>query len=211
MVDILILAVIAAFLGYRLYTVLGEDNGVQAPPETRENIHHFIGRQRAPRVSGQPSPPFPFPSPLSTKIQALDPKFDMDAFLQGCERAFSWVLRAFAAGDKEMLHGLLAPSVFDQFAHAIDARDPSQPAAEQSLDAIRQVSAENVTFEGEDIFVTVRFLSEQTTIVRDDQGRIESTQQSIPHHDLWTFHRNTRSASKLWQVVATEAAEADED
>lgn len=211
MVDILILAVIAAFLGYRLYSVLGEDNGIQAPPETRENIHHFIGRQHAHSARRQPSPSSSASLHLSTKIHALDPDFDMDAFLQGCERAFSWVIRAFAAGDKEMLHGLLAPSVFAQFAQSIDARAPSQPAPEQSIDAIHHISPEDVIFEGDDIFVTVRFLTAQTTIIRDDQGRIEMTQQSIPHNDLWTFHRNTKSPSKLWQVVATEVAQPDED
>ncbi|TAJ25636.1 MAG: Tim44/TimA family putative adaptor protein, partial [Reyranella sp.] len=55
--------------------------------------------------------------------------------------------------------------------------------------------------------VTVRFVSEQINVVRNDEGQIvdgnpNEVQKVV---DLWTFRRDTKSSDPNWQLVKTES------
>ena len=62
---------------------------------------------------------------------------------------------------------------------------------------------------GQMAHVTVRFVSELVTAVRDRQGNVvEGDLKSVRRvTDVWTFERDVRSPNPNWKLVATNSVE----
>ena len=138
--EIVILAAIAAFLGLRLYSVLGERSEHEEEPAR----HRFDApdNQVTPAADRQVAPvrePVRLRSVDNVSsanesairaIASADPRFDLLAFLEGAKAAYGMILEAFWQGDKETLRDLTDDDVYAGFSAAIDARE----AAGQTLD-----------------------------------------------------------------------------
>ncbi|MFD2265297.1 Tim44/TimA family putative adaptor protein [Lacibacterium aquatile] len=204
-VEILLFAVIAAFLLIRLLGVFGKRTGLE---KQRPNPFE---RPEADQQTDQGNVT-PFPSrtwqkdkettvvveegPLSLaesvqRLQRVDPSFNEMQFLGGARAAFQMIVDAYAAGDKDALRPLLSPSVFNSFARGIDER--GEPTPSPLLKVLAADLAE-VTLEGSQAVVTVRFASEQAG---EDDKPTEVT-------ELWTFRRDTKSADPNWHLSATK-------
>ncbi len=61
--------------------------------------------------------------------------------------------------------------------------------------------------DGRVAFLTIKFVSEQINVTRDEQG--EAVDGDASHvatvTDIWTFARNTRSRNPNWTLVATDS------
>lgn len=229
--DILILAMIAAFLVFRLRAALGRRTGRQRPPEglpreagdSGDTVIQLPDRQAdsgkakagaRPRGAGEP-PPLPeeeaaeqAPSaPGVAQLKIADPAFDEEKFLEGAHIAFETVVEAFAAGDKAQLEALLADDVFAQFAEEIDRRAAAGEVHETTL--VSFAATEILSAQATDgrAAVTVRFVTEQVNLVRDAEKEIvagdERTVRKIA--DVWTFARDTRSEDPNWRLVETRS------
>src|SRR3546814_929389 len=132
---------VAAFLGLRLYSVLGKRTGheQQPAPQTEE---------RAPMSVLTPKPvedlrPELVRSPegmvlpaAETGIRAIiaaDRRFDVNQFAEGAKSAYRMVLEAFWKGDREELGYLCDADVLASFVQAIDARSEEHTSELQSL------------------------------------------------------------------------------
>src|SRR5690606_14032243 len=121
---------IAAFLGMRLYSVLGRraeheeepiptrfDKGKQAAPPAAAPVR----RQQAPLP--RPTGVVPAVERGVQEIAAADRYFDLTAFLEGAKGAYAMVLEAFWKGDRETLRELCDEDVYAGFDAAIAARE----------------------------------------------------------------------------------------
>src|SRR5947199_5377160 len=128
--DIILFAMVAAFLVLRLRSVLGRRTG----NERRREL--FVRRARPAPESGSALPE-PGPSAAANavapppadaiadglnRIRRADPSFDPAHFLGGARAAFEMIVGAFANGDKAALQPLLSDDVLRQFVTAIDER-----------------------------------------------------------------------------------------
>lgn len=224
-VEIVILAMIAAFLGLRLYSVLGrrpEQN--EEPVRRRIEQPDSVGAPRpmAPRlpdaISGQANrlaPPVPetrdFDPAAEAGIRAIitaDRRFDVGLFMAGAKSAYGMVLEAFWRGNRQELKSLCDADVYAGFADALDARD----AAGETLDArlIRIEEARIVAAElaGSTARVTVRFVADIATVTRNAQGMVVagSLNDAIESRDLWTFSRDLTSRDPDWLLDETDEA-----
>ena len=200
-VDILIFAMIALFLVFRLRSVLGRRTGHERPPENippenvpPENVPREIENAadtpaRSPDAAapeGDEAPP-PIPrsaataepaapaNPLDaglTELKIADPGFDRAVFLDGARSAFEFILDAFARGDKAQLEPLLADDVFERFASEIDRREARGETLESAL--VSFVSADLVAAmaQGDRGAVTVRFVTDQINVTRNEEGEV---------------------------------------
>ena len=133
MLEIVILAMVAAFLGLRLYSVLGE----RAEHEEESTPLRFdTGEQdkdKLPPAAPRPGTPVQPAAPAVQlegvmpavergvrAIASADPQFDITAFLEGAKGAYAMVLEAFWTGDKETLKELCDDDVYASFSAAID-------------------------------------------------------------------------------------------
>lgn len=232
--DILLFAMVAAFIAFRLRGVLGRKTGSERPrvdPISRRSAPARAG-EAAPARSGDNVVPLPeraAPAPGAAGDEAADaaagaavepgvrggvaairraePGFDLDQFLQGARAAFGMIVEAFAKGDKRALRPLLADEVYAQFAGAIDAREQAGHVLATELVATREAEATEAALVGTRARVTVRFTSEQTKVTRDAKGEVvDGDPRRIDTVvDLWTFERDTRSRDPNWQLVETGA------
>lgn len=233
--DILILAAIAVFILFRLFRVLGRRTGEEshhADILTRRREMHE--RPRSDKVIRLPDRgeggerPRGRAAPVAAegeaeaaprkaegreldavlaRIALADRNFDKQGFLTGARAAFEIILGAFAADDTGQLRTLLADDVYDEFAAAIRERQAKKQALQSRL--LSLLSADIVAAElvGNMARVTVKFVSEQITALRNEQGEvIDGDPDKVSRiTDIWTFERYTRSRDPNWKLAATQS------
>lgn len=218
--DIILIAAVAAFLIFRLRSVLGRRDGQEGQPgydpfqqrrggeeKNEEKVVHLPDREPEP---AKPAPP-DFGSGASAEgmkaIFNVDPSFEPRSFLDGSRQAFEIIVAAFAEGDKQALRPLLANDVYDDFAGAIDAREAEEQSLETTLVGIDSAEIIEAELQGKTAFVTVKFVSQQINVTRDSEGRIVdgAPGETVTVTDIWTFARNTRSRDPNWALVATRS------
>jgi predicted lipid-binding transport protein (Tim44 family) len=174
---LLIAAMVAGVICFRLYTVLGRRTGHEPPPQAAVP---------APRPAALPQPA-PDIAPSSNgllDIQLADRSFDTPKFLTGAREAYARIVTAFASGDRAVLRPLLSPDVFTAFDAGITAR--TAPAA--AFVKLQDARIAGAALHGRHAEITVAFTAEFAS------GALT---------DVWTFERNLDSADPNWLLVAT--------
>ncbi|BBK45281.1 hypothetical protein STVA_53010 [Allostella vacuolata] len=217
--DIILFAMIAAFLVLRLRSVLGRRTGNERPPTdifgSKRKAEADDGKVVALPQRGDAPIDADIGAPRETvpnspaagvaEIQAADPSFDPDGFVEGARGAFEMIVGAFAQGDTQSLRPLLNDAVFTRFADAIRDREAQKQSLETTIVGIKAVDLHEAHLEGRTAFVTVRFVSDQINVVRDAGGKVVDGEpgQTAELIDLWTFARDTRSRDPNWLLVTT--------
>ena len=141
------------------------------------------------------------------RMQSVDHSFDPAAFLDGAEKAFGIIVTAFAAGDRTTLQGLLSEDTWRAFEQAIAMREASGQAQVITIHAIHSATIENAELRGQVASITVRFISDQTSITRDKDGHpVAGTDAMTEITDLWTFERNLSMRDPVWRLVSARSA-----
>lgn len=191
--EILILAFIAGFVLFRLYTTLGRRTGSERPVEPQP-AQGELPREPAPVAPAQPMPAGSAGEGLMAIVRA-DPNFDVDHFVTGSRAAYEMIVSAFARGDRDALRGLLTPRVYDSYAAAITTRE-QQGGAGPELVRLRNAEIVEADLQDSEARVTVKFeaeLAEGAVGVRDAKER-------------WTFERDVRSSDPNWLLARVQAA-----
>jgi predicted lipid-binding transport protein (Tim44 family) len=196
LIEILVLAFIAGFVLFRLYTTLGRRTGEERPAEPRpapaQGELPSERPVRAPLAGGAVG------GPASEGLMAIvraDPNFESEHFVTGARGAYELIVNAFAKGDRDTLRGLLTPRVFDSYVAAIQAREEGGQAGPE-LVRLRAAEIIDADLQGDVARVTVRFeaeLAEGAHGVRDAREK-------------WTFERDIRSADPNWRLARVAAA-----
>jgi predicted lipid-binding transport protein (Tim44 family) len=180
--EILVLAMIAGVILFRLYTVLGRRTGHEPPPPGQPG-----------RLPGSEAAALP-PPPADTSrvgghglldIQLADRNFDAQSFLSGARGAYELIVTAFQKGDRAALKPLLSNEVFAAFDAAITARGVAAGPAFSSLKEARITGATMVGDHAE-ITVTLTAAFGGTDVI-----------------DVWTFARRIHDDNPNWTLVAT--------
>ncbi len=217
--EILILAMLAVFLIYRLGSVLGKRTGHERRPtdlfqRTQEgagapddNVVSLPGRDEARDEAVEAAMrEMPHGEGLAA-IHHVDPSFDPQQFLDGARAAFEMIVVAFAQDDEKTLRNLLSDSVFQDFHAAIEDRRSRKEKLETTLVGIDTVEILEAGLEDHNAVVTVKFVSQQANVTYDTEGTVIAgdAQTVAPITDIWTFQRDTRSADPNWLLVATRS------
>jgi predicted lipid-binding transport protein (Tim44 family) len=143
-------------------------------------------------------------------IAAADPAFEAGLFLSGAKVAYETIITAYAHGDRETLRNLLSPEVYDSFNAVIAERESRGETAEFSFVGLASADISDGHLDAETAHITVRFVSDLVTAVRDRAGSVvEGDLKAVRRvTDVWTFARDVRSANPNWRLVATDSAES---
>ena len=221
-VEIVILAMVAAFLGLRLYSVLGRraehgEEPIQGPAHRPEALP---GRSTPPRPdertpartakldSGKLDQPSFGPTVESgiRAIVAADRRFDLAQFIDGAKGAYGMVLEAFWRGDKDELRQLCDSDVYEGFAAAIDARVAAGETLDNRLIRIEEASIDGADYAAPMARIRVRFVADIASVTRDADGHVVagSLDDAIEARDIWTFMRDTTSGDPDWLIDETD-------
>ena len=184
--DIIIFAAIAAFIIYRLRSVLGKRTGFQKDLS-----------QNKPQQDKQKETKKEIPSLLDNqlKLQEVYKKvtdFDHKQFIEGAKKAFEIIITSFNNGDKKNLKNLVSKDVYTAFEKAIDEKqnDPSSQFYSLVVESIADAKVDSNT-----ISISINFISEQ--MLGDDEGKI------VKNKDTWTFEKQINSSSPIWILTQT--------
>ncbi len=214
--EIVILAAIAAFLGLRLYSVLGERSEHEEEPAHRR---FDAPDQQIPPAAESPAAPVRQPVQLrsvdnassanETAIRAIagaDPRFDLLSFLEGAKAAYGMILEAFWKGDKETLRDLTDDDVYEGFAAAIDARVEAGETLENRLIRIEDATIHSADLDKRTARIAVLFVSDIASLTRDKDGNVidGSLDDAVESRDIWTFTRNVDAMDPNWVLDETD-------
>ncbi len=211
-VEIVILAMIAAFLGLRLYAVLGRRaEHEEEPVPTRFDRSESAAPRpaplaEAPRANSEVGDFAPAIERGLRDISAADRRFDLLAFLEGAKGAYRMVLEAFWRGDKEELAQLCDSDVYESFAGAIDARLAAGETLDNRLIRIEDTTVESASVDGGKARIAVRFVADIASVTRDKDGTViaGSLNDAIESVDVWTFVRDLGSDTPDWLLNETD-------
>ncbi len=213
--EIVILAMIAAFLGLRLYSVLGrraeqEEESVPTRFDTNKPLPPSIA---APNAA---SPTSTEPAELTGVMPAVergvrdiaqvDRMFDVTAFVDGAKGAYAMVLEAFWNADKETLRELCDDDVYASFAAAIDARETAGDTLDNKLIRIEEAKIHSAGLDGREARIAMLFVADIATVTRDREGAViaGSLDDAIESRDVWTFSRNVDAPNPNWILDETD-------
>jgi predicted lipid-binding transport protein (Tim44 family) len=218
--DIILFAMIAAFLVLRLRSVLGRRTGNERRRELFVRRPAPIADKPAPEKVATPGDPdkdmanlAPAGKPADavadglSRIRRADPSFDPSQFLEGARTAFEMIVSAYAKGDKPALRPLLSDEVYQPFAATIDERAAAKETFETSELRLDDAEIVDADLAGRTARVTVKLASRQINVTRAMDGSIVDGDPDHPVEktDYWTFARDTRSADPNWVLVATSS------
>ena len=200
--ELIILAALAAVVLFQLYAVLGRRVG-RGPED-------LTGAQPAvPPGAETPRPPAAGDEAASltgiAAVRARDPGFDTGHFLQGARQAYQTIVKAFAAGDRAALQPLLSGEVMANFETAIGQREAE--GRTESVDFLQtpRADVENVSLVGDLAKASVRFLAEFRSRTKGPEGEAVDDRRTA---EVWTFQRNLKSRDPNWTLIHVDAAEA---
>jgi len=211
--DIILFAMVAAFLVLRLRSVLGRRTGnerrrelLRGSPAPVGDKVVTLGQRPGIATSATTAPANTVAGGLA-QISAVDPGFDAPHFLDGARAAFELIVGAFAAGDKPRLRSLLADDVYSPFAAAIDERAAAGETLETRIAKLQDIDIAQAGLEDGHARVTVKLVSEQIHVLRAHDGSVVDGDPDnlIEKTDFWTFVRDTRSSDPNWLLVATSS------
>jgi predicted lipid-binding transport protein (Tim44 family) len=184
--DIIIFAVIAAFIIYRLRSVLGKRTGFQK----NTNQQEFIKKETKPEKVKTPQL-----KESEQKLEVVYKKvgsFDHKTFLEGAKKAFEIIISAFNKGDKKTLKDLVSKDVYAAFINAIESgsNNPKSQFYSLVVEGIEDAKIENGK-----ITIAVNFISEQ--IINDNEESV------VKNRDTWVFEKPQNSTSPEWILVST--------
>jgi predicted lipid-binding transport protein (Tim44 family) len=220
-VQIVILAMIAAFLGLRLYSVLGN-----RPEQNEEPLRRRVEQPDPTNAPRTATPKLPEKAPGAPRavatapdsnldfraeagiraIVAADRRFDVGQFVAGARGAYTMVLEAFWRGDKDELSQLCDTDVAAGFAEAIDARAAAGETLVSRLIRIEEIRIVNAAYAAPLARITVTFVADVASVTRDAAGNViaGSLDDAIETRDVWTFSRDLTSRDPDWVVDETD-------
>lgn len=218
MTVIVILALVALFIGLRLYSVLGERTGHEqqqpilkpADPDARVEP-----RATTPPNSAQPAADpgdlafLPMAGPGVRALLAADPSFDVARFLEGAQSAYRMILDAYWKGDLDALRPYVDDNVYETFASSVSQRQKEGLVVDNRMVAIEQAAIATATLENNIAFLTVRFEADIAAVTRNKDGEVVagSMSDAVQTRDLWTFRRDISARDPNWLLVETDEEE----
>lgn len=213
-VEIVLLALVALFVGLRLYAVLGKRTGHEQQPVTRPEAVPG-GEQPTPLADMAPERSegsgLVYEEGAAGGIRAIaaaDPGFDVARFLEGAQAAYRMILEAFWKGDQDGLAYLVGDDVLASFTQAIADREAAGHSLDNRLVLIERALIEDARLDGRVASITVRFDADIAAVTRNAEGEVVAgtLNDAVETHDVWTFRRTLGSDDPNWLLVETDDA-----
>ena len=203
--DIIIFAIIAIFLVYRLKNILGQNS-----EGNDQNSKIDIGKKNFTNVIkiGNRKSDDNATKTSNNKVSNFDPTFDEKEFLKGAQNFFEMVIDSFVKGNLKDIVDYIDVKLVKNFQSAIDERLAENESLKIEIIKMNSIEIKKVTKLKNFLRVSVLFESEQVKVLKDQKGTIidGDQQKSILVKDLWTFERKIQTNDLNWKLVETSDA-----
>ena len=188
-IDIILLAMIAGFIVLRLRGILGKKTGFEGKMPTQfEKTFQKV----------------------STNLKPISDKFDEEDqkdFLKGAQIAYETIITDFSDSDNKLIASkpLLGKKIYDQFKEALSERESKNNFAEITFIGIKSAAIKTHKKVEDSIEVTVDFVSEIITCIKDKDKKIISgdAEKIKTVYDTWVFSKDIKSSNPNWLLIDT--------
>ena len=144
--------------------------------------------------------------PVLEEFKALNKEFSAEHFITGAAAAFEVIMGALNRGDIELLSSLLRDDLCAVFKQEIERRKVAGHVHEDAVVSIVSQKVYAARMVAGVVSITVRFVTEQINIIRNDKGEIVSgsTSEINVVEDYWTFEKNADSPDRKWYLSSTK-------
>ena len=187
-IDIILLAMIAGFIFLRLRGILGKRSGFDGKPSSQlKEVLKTVNKEQ---------------------LKKINENFDDEAqkeFLKGAKIAYETVITDFSDNDNKITTSkpLLNNEIFNQFNQALKERSSRGHYAEITFIGVNSAIIKEHKKIGKILNVTVNFIAEVITCIRDKDKKIVSgdPEKIKKIYDTWVFSRDTTSNNPNWQLI----------
>ena len=203
--DIIILALLAIFLGLRLKNLLGDRSGYgedlkndENPKQKNVSGTRNVIRLDQKKISGKG---------IET-LKDADPSFSEDEFINGAKNAFRIIIDAFSDSDLEKLKPLLDYELFKSFTKSIAEREAKQELQNVEIKSFKSIEIIDVNLVDNVASITLKIVSEQIKFITDRKDEIVYGNRKKPEiiKDKWVFERDISTNHPNWKLVETDIA-----
>ena len=204
-IDIIIFAIIAIFLVYRLKSILGQNSD-----GNEQNNKIDIGEKNFSNVVKLENKQLDVNENKTNKdtIHIDDPTFNEKEFLNGAQNFFEMVIDSFVKGDLKNIEMYIDDKLIKNFKLVIDERLQEEESLKIKIIKMISIDIKNVKKLKNFLRISVLFESEQIKVLKDKKGKIIDGDQknSILVKDLWVFEKRIQSKDLNWKLVETSNA-----
>ena len=199
--DIIILGLLAIFLGFRLKNLLGDRSGygediknLEAYDKKSEDSNVINLNNK--KISGEG---------LETLIKA-DPNFSEEDFIVGAKSAFKIIIEAFVDSDIEKLKPLIDYELLKSFTKSISEREARQDKQYVNILSINKISIINISLKESIASITIQIESDQIKYTVDKNDKILDGNKEVSEiiKDKWVLERDISSNNPNWKLVETD-------
>ena len=188
-IDIILLAMIGGFIFLRLRGILGKKTGFEGKiPAQFEKEFQKINIT---------------PKPVSENFDEAAQK----EFLKGAKIAYETIITDFSDSDNKLVASkpLLSKKIYDQFKEALQDRESKGQFAEITFIGIKSAAVKTHKKIENSLEVTVDFVSEIITCVKDKEKKIISgdSEKVKTVYDTWVFSKDLKSTNPNWLLIDT--------
>lgn len=215
MIQLLVLAGIAVFLILRLKNVLGTREGFEKPPVTDQTTTRRSPGPAFEVIEGGPdldiTDHVPADSPSGkalAQMKRIEPSFDVTSFLTGARQAYEMIVMGYERGELAQIQPFLSEEIYESFVDGVAAREDQGLTIEAEFIGVRETELVSASLDSDtnEAELTIRFLGELTSAVRDSAGDIvEGSLTEVKRQkDTWVFARIMGSDDPNWLLVSTD-------
>jgi predicted lipid-binding transport protein (Tim44 family) len=209
MIELVIYALLAAFIFSRLYNSLGRSTNLnlkkltsvldisQSREDVIENIEDYIDSNDKNSIKA-----------TYEQILKKNKDFSINHFIEGSSITFELIIKYFNQGDLTQLKSLVDKDLYNNFAEKIKHRKEVHESIIVSIVSQKILEIKSVK---NVVFIAVYFLSEQINFVKNDKGDIISGSTSTINKvgDVWQFKKNINSSDPSWLLVSINYKKTD--
>lgn len=201
--DILIFAIIAIFLVFRLKNILGtkselDETKVKKDNDTNEfsNVISIDKKQTKDEYDKE-----------VIKIQQIDKSFNKQEFLSGSEVFFKMVLDSFVLGNLDKVKDFIKPSILKNFNLVINERKKEKETLIIDIKSINKIELISATVSKANIKINVLFETFQIKALKDKTENIidGDINEEILVKDIWVFERKTNDINPNYTLIETKS------
>ena len=204
-IDIIIFAIIAIFLVYRLKNILGQNsesndqnNKIDIEKKNFTNVVK-LGNTKLNTNEIRTN---------NDSILEIEPTFDEKEFLKGAQNFFEMVINCFVKGNLKEIVNYIDVKLIKNFQSVIDERLAENESLKIEIIKMNSIQIKNFKKLKNFLRISVLFETEQVKVLKDKKGNIIDGDQnkSILVKDLWTFEKEIQSKDLNWKLVETSDA-----
>ncbi len=200
--DIIILGLLALFLGFRLKNLLGDRSGygedvnnLETYNEKKPDNNNVINLNKK-KISGEGL----------EILKKGDPNFSEEEFLIGAKQAFKIIIEAFVDSDVEKLKPLIDYELLKSFTKSISEREARQEKQFVDIISIIKLDIVNISLNDNVASISIKIESEQIKYTIDKNDKIIDGNKDVSEiiKDKWVLERDISSNDPNWKLVETD-------